>query len=145
MALRWITVKHREAIQVRGGGSLASAIQAAVDGAQREVVEALKPFIDQVMMGAVLRWPIGPERPWEPGHIHSITRFQLRDESRGWFVRLVIVNEADYVLFIHRPGAPGRLVAKEEIEDPLEDKIPEIEAAARAAVEQAFRDSGLSR
>ena len=129
----------------RGGGSLASALQASAGRAQRAVVDAVRPLMEDLMDGAEAQWPVGPERPWEPNHVHSQTLFVLEDQSRGWFVRLVILNRADYALFIHRPGNKTRLVSRELLIIPLDDLQPRIEAAARGAIERAYRDSGISR
>lgn len=117
-----------------GGGALKAAITAAGGRAADEVhalvLDTVRGVVDRSVAAAGpgearKGWPIGPPRPWEPGHVHSVTRFNVRDESRGWYVKITIENPANYTRFIHAPRSSEN-VYQREIGRPLATAIERL-------------------
>lgn len=143
----FVDVKVKRPYYRSGGGSLAATItaqgrkatadirQAVLDAAQRVVDRTVKKAGPGTKRDG---WPIGPPRPWEPGHVHSVTRFRVIDRSRGWYIRVNIENNADYAMFIREPKRPGANVVRREITVPMAKEIDKLRVTIPALLKKAL-------
>lgn len=142
----WVRAEHREPIMARGGGALDSHFQALGSRASADVralvLETVRQVVDRTVAeaapGTRTAWPIGPPRPWEPGHVHSYTRFRVVDRSRGFWINVQVENPADYAQFIHEPGRKYRLVWEREIKEPLEEAMEDLRDRIADLISAAF-------
>lgn len=136
--MAFFRVEHREPVLASGGGNIDTAVETialkCIEEARQFVFESVADLTEDMILG----WPVGPERPWEPNHIHSKFRFDVQDNSRGFFISVSVVNPADYGQFIHEPGDPDRLVWEREIVERLEAAQDAIGRGVEELIERCF-------
>jgi len=137
VAVAWFKVRTKEPTWKSHGGDLVTTLQGNAGGAYQASAAIVEAEVTDIMLQAQARWPIGPDRG-KPPRPHSITLFQLERSGGGWFASFTIVNTADYLRYIYRPGQKHRLVAEEEILSPLRAALPRIRAAVAAAIRAAY-------
>jgi hypothetical protein len=135
----FVDVKVKRPYYRSGGGALTATINAqggrAAEDIRAAVLEAAHRVVNRTRRKG---WPIGPPRPWEPGHVHSITRFDVIDRSRGWYIKIDVTNAADYAQFIHAPGRPNENVVKREITVPLAAEIEKLRVQIPKLIKRAL-------
>ncbi len=138
--MAFFRVEHREPVLTSGGGEINTAIQTIAVRCSQEVREFVFAKAVEAAEEAAINWPIGPERPWEPDHFHSAFRFDVQDDSRGFFISVSVINPADYGEFIHEPGKPDRLVWEREIVEKLQEIEGELQRGVEEIIERCFAE-----
>lgn len=144
----WVQVDVQRPVYRSGGGALKAQITAAGLQAAADVRHLVRTEITAVVAQTVRAagpgsnragWPIGPPRPWEPGHVHSFTRFQVMDLSRGWYIRIDVTNPAPYLHFIHAPKVPSENVYERELGGPIADAIERLKPQVADLIRRAIQ------
>lgn len=140
VAMAFFRIRTGEPVLASGGGSIDAGFETIAFDCRDQVRDFIFEALVNLAEEAVIGWPVGPERPWEPNHIHSKFRFDVEDNSRGFFISVAIVNPAIYGEFIHEPGNPDRLVWEREVLERLQGSEVAIAEAVEDVIERCFAE-----